>query len=149
MSTLISDIDFSNTPDGTINPGTVGGDIADLDNIDIETPASQGGATGTGSWGVDTGFGANSSRNALLFDFTNTPGGNGIGHFGADFHDVESGTLAGRAQAEFYIYNDGVVIDSGTINWGSDDGDGESHFWGYIAAGPEFLFDQVVRGRGR
>ena len=70
----IYDIDFSNTPTGTLTPGVVGGDIFDLDNISVEAPAAQGGAVGSGSWGVDSVTGNNSTRNALLFDFTTTPG---------------------------------------------------------------------------
>ena len=69
----IYDIDFSNSPTGIIMPGIQGNDINQLNNIDIESPVRQGGATGTGSWGFDTNSGQNSTRNALLFDFTSTP----------------------------------------------------------------------------
>ena len=78
FSYSIYDFDFSNTPTGTITPGVVGGDIFELDNINVETPAAQDGSTGIAVWGVDSLTGSNSTRNALLFDF----GPTGIGHFG-------------------------------------------------------------------
>src|SRR5262245_61531204 len=84
------DINFSNTPTGTIVPGTVGGDIASATTVDVERPVSQGTATGAGSWGFDSGSGGTTTRNALLVDFTTTPGGIGVGHFGLDLVDFEA-----------------------------------------------------------
>jgi hypothetical protein len=142
-SYVIYDIDFSNTPTGTLTPGSVGGDINDLDNINIEQPARQGGATGIGSWGVDSLTGQNSTRNALLFDFTTTPGSLGIGHFGVDLLDVEG--IATGLLVEYLIYDNGVLIDQGFIDWGpGNNGNNESHFFGYIAEESSGLFDQIV-----
>lgn len=140
----IYDINFSNSPTGTLTPGAVGGDISSLDNIAVETPASQSGATGVGTWGVDTRTGSGLTRNALLFDFTTTPGNLGIGHFGLDLHDFESGIQPGRQPAEFRIYKAGVLINSGVVQYPSGDGDGSSKFWSYVASSPSGFFDQVV-----
>ena len=41
----VYDIDFSNAPTGTLTPGVAGGDIGDLDRLNVELPASQSGAT--------------------------------------------------------------------------------------------------------
>ena len=119
----------------------VGGDIDDLDNLLVESPASQGSASGIGSFGVDTSSGALSTRNALLFDFSANPGG--IGHFGLDLHDVENS--AEFTLAEYRIYDDGVLVDSGVLDY-ADGGDGnnESQFWGYAVSSPDNYFDQVV-----
>ena len=134
--------DFSNTPDGTIAAGVEAGDINDLDTIHIETPASQGAATGLGSWGVDNSNGQTSTRNALLFDFTTTPGG-GIGHFGMNLHDVEN--FAAGTLAEFRIYKDGELIDQGVLDYpDGSDGNDDSQFWGYAVGSEANYFDQVV-----
>ena len=139
----IYDIDFSNTPTGTLTPGVVGGDIFDLDNISVEAPAAQGGAVGSGSWGVDSVTGNNSTRNALLFDFTTTPGGLGIGHFGAEFHDLENDPAF--TSAEYRVYRGGVLIDSGIIDFGpGNNGNNESHFFGYAAGSEAGFFDQIA-----
>gem|GEM_PF-5351713 len=139
----IYDVNTSNAPTGTITPGSVGGDIASLDNIAVETPSAQGGAVGTGSWGVDTRSGSPATRNAILFDFTSTPGSAGIGHFGLDLQDVESS--AAFRNAEYRIYKGGVQIASGVIDFGAgNDGNDESHFWGYVATSPAGFFDQVT-----
>ncbi len=143
FSYTVYDVDFSNTPTGTITPGVVGGDINDLDNLVIESPVSQGAATGSGSWGVDSATGQTSTRNALLFDFTNTGGNNGIGHFGAEFHDTEGDPAFTAVQ--FRVYKAGVLIDSGTIDWGTgNNGNNESHFFGYVATSAAMSFDQIA-----
>lgn len=140
---LIYDIDFSNSPVGSLTPGSVGGDINDLDIINTEQPASQGAATGSGSWGVDTATGQNTTRNALLFDFTVTPGSLGIGHFGVELHDTEG--IPTGIPVEYHIYNNGTLIDQGVIDWGAgNNGNNESHFFGYIAEEDSARFDQIV-----
>lgn len=140
-SYTIYDVDVSNTLSGTITPGSVGGDIADLDTIAVEAPATQGSATGTGSWGVDSLAGQNSTRNGLLFDFTTTPGGAGIGHFGVDLHDMEGDTAF--TAAEFRIYKSGVLVDSGELAWGNN-GNNQSNFFCYVVGDPSDYFDQVL-----
>lgn len=143
FSYTVYDIDVSNSPTGVLNPGIVGGDIADADNIKIETPASQSGAVGSGSWGVDSAGGATSTRNGFLFDFTTTPGDNGIGHFAGEFHDLESN--ASTTPAEYRVYQDGTLVDSGTIDWGSPNfGNSESHFFGYSVHSETDFFDQIL-----
>ncbi|MBE9030367.1 PTPA-CTERM sorting domain-containing protein [filamentous cyanobacterium LEGE 11480] len=134
----IYDIDFSNTPTGTITPGTVGGDIAELDNLKIESPARQGNAEGTGTWGVDSAFGASSTRNAGLFDFDRP-----IGHFGLDLHDFESSAVGTLGQIR--LYNNGNLLSGLTQNivW-SDDGNDVSHFIGVVAMNPSEFFDSIV-----
>uniref|UniRef100_UPI001177D3F7 Ig-like domain-containing protein n=1 Tax=Crenothrix polyspora TaxID=360316 RepID=UPI001177D3F7 len=137
---VMSDINFSNAPTGHL---VIGQDIISVDTLVFEAPVSQDGATGIGTWGIDTRTGSSLSRNAMLFDFTQTPGGAGIGHFGVDLHDVESSAAFGYA--EYRIYKAGVLIASGTIDFGSgNDGNQESHFWGYTATSPAGFFDQVV-----
>lgn len=74
------DMGYSNSPTGSLKPGTAGGDIDNLSTINVEAPASQDGATGSGTWGLDSGSVGTSTRAALLLDFTSTPGGQGIGH---------------------------------------------------------------------
>jgi len=139
----IYDVDFSNTPNGTITPGVVGGDIYDLDTLRIETPVSQGTATGSGSWGVDSRWGNTRTRNALLFDFTTTPGTQGIGHFGVELHDTES--YASGQLAEYHVYRNGIMITWGTIDWGpGNDGNNESHFFGYVAEETAGFFDHIA-----
>ena len=76
------DVNFSNAPTGHLTPGVAGGDISSTSPLDVETPASQGAAVGSGTWGLDGGSGGPTTRNALLVNFTATPGGLGIGHFG-------------------------------------------------------------------
>jgi hypothetical protein len=96
------DINFSNAPTGHVTPGVVGGDIASATPVDVETPVAQGTATGAGSWGLDSGSGSTTSRNALLVDFTATPGGLGIGHFGLDLVDFEAGAAFTRGTLRLY-----------------------------------------------
>lgn len=140
------DFDFSNAPSGTITAGVVGGDAADTDNLAVELPAAQGGASGVGTWGIDAGSGQTSTRNALLAHFSTTPGGLGIGHFGIDLVDFEIpvGSLGGTLR----LYDGGVLIFSHSFDWGGTTGDAETHFIGVVAVGDgggqAGRFDQAV-----
>lgn len=135
------DINFSNTPNGTITPGTAGGDIASTTPLDIETPAAQGSATGSGSWGLDGGSGSTTSRNALLADFTTTPGGLGIGHFGLDLIDFEASAAFTRGTLR--LYRHGSLVFSQDFDWATGDGNNQVHFLGVVASSAPW-FDQVV-----
>lgn len=138
------DVDFAGAPPGFLVPGQTGGDIADLDNVDVESPAAQGGATGSGSWGLDGASGSSATRNALLLDFTATPGGLGIGHFGADLVDWEA--TAAFTRAELRLYAAGALVFSHFFDWQADDGNGAVHFLGVVAIGDGAgsFFDQVA-----
>jgi PEP-CTERM motif-containing protein len=135
------DINFSNSPTGTLTPGTAGGDIASTTPVDIETPAVQGSATGAGSWGLDGGSGSTTSRNALLADFTTTPGGLGIGHFGLDLIDFEASAAFTRGTLR--LYRGGSLVFTQDFDWGAQDGNNQVHFLGVVASSAA-LFDQVV-----
>jgi hypothetical protein len=135
------DINFSNTPTGTITPGTAGGDIASTTPVDIETPAVQGSASGSGSWGLDGGSGSTTSRNALLADFTTTPGGLGIGHFGLDLIDFEASAAFTRGTLR--LYRGGSLVFTQDFDWGGADGNSQVHFLGVVASAAPW-FDQVV-----
>jgi hypothetical protein len=140
------DFDFANSPSGTLTPGAAGGDIADTDNLTVESPAAQGGATGAGTWGIDAGTGQTSTRNALLAHFSTTPGGLGVGHFGVDLVDFEIpvGSLGGTLR----LYDGGILIFSHSFDWGGTTGDAETHFIGVVAVadggGQAQRFDQAV-----
>jgi len=138
------DVDFSSAPTGSLVPGLVGGDLADLDLVDVETPAGQGGANGLGTWGLDGGSGSTATRNALLIDFVNTPDGAGVGHFAADLLDFEA--AAAFTQGELRLYDDGALVFSHLFDWGASSGNGAISFLGVIANPAEggVLFDQVV-----
>ena len=139
----IYDIDFSNSPTGSIAPGNVGGDIQGLDNITIEIPASQNNAVGSYDWGVDSATGARSTPNAALFDFT----GNSIGHFGVDLHDFEAGandSFSG-ASGEIRLYDSGNLVFSYDLQFPAPNyGDRQSIFVGVTAGNPNEFFDQIV-----
>ena len=137
----VYDIDFSTDPSGVLEPGVVGGDIADLDHFGIETPVSQDGAQGNGSWGIDSLGGATTSRNGLLIDFTQTPADRGVGHFGVELHDFEA-TMA--TPGSLRVYQDGRLTFHQDLAWGDDNGDGTSHFIGVVATQPNSFFDQVA-----
>lgn len=140
------DFDFANSPSGTLTPGAAGGDIADTDNLAVESPAAQGGATSAGTWGIDAGTGQTSTRNALLAHFSTTPGGLGVGHFGVDLVDFEIpvGSLGGTLR----LYDGGILIFSHSFDWGGTSGDAETHFIGVVAVadggGHAARFDQAV-----
>ncbi|MEO1994607.1 MAG: hypothetical protein ABGZ17_04965, partial [Planctomycetaceae bacterium] len=135
------DIDFSTRPTGVLDPGVVGGDIADLDTFGVETPVKQDGAYGMGSWGIDSSGGSRTSRNALLIDFTRTPDDRGVGHFGVDLHDFEA-TQA--TPGSLRVYDDGVLMFHQDLTWATNDGDGQSHFVGVVATQADAFFDQVA-----
>lgn len=145
----IYDVNFADTDplSGSITPGSAGGDILETSTLEIEAgataPVSQDGASGNGTWGIDSAGSPNrqSSRNAAIFDFTTTPSSNGIGHFGLYLHDLESDSSF--RLAEIRLYDDGVLTYSDDITW-TDNGDGKSHFLGVAAEGTGQYFDQVV-----
>jgi hypothetical protein len=135
------DINFSNTPTGHVTPGVVGGDIASATPVDVETPVSQGTATGAGSWGLDSGSGSTTSRNALLVDFTTTPGGLGVGHFGLDLVDFEASAAFTRGTLR--LYRAGSLVFARDFDWGAADGNNQIHFLGVVAVGAGG-FDQAA-----
>jgi hypothetical protein len=135
------DMDFASGSAGWVIPGAIGGDIFDLDYLDVECPVTQEGATGIGTWGADGGTGSNSTRNAALIDFTETPGGLGVGHFAADLQDFESS--AEWVVGELRVYDNGMLAFSAPIVW-ADDGNGVIHFLGVAADHETFFFDQVM-----
>jgi len=165
----IYDVDFSDSPNGLITPGSAGDDIYELDNITVDIPAGQQGANGLYSWGVDSGAGGGnkSTPNTALFDFTN----NSIGHFGIDLHDFEAGdgisasNFTSGASGEIRLYKAGSLIDSYTLQFPGVDGGGstdnpansekndskykgygnrQSMFVGISADDPSEFFDQVA-----
>ena len=124
------DFDFSNAPTGTLSPGAAGGDVADTDNVNVERPATQGTAAGSGTWGLDGATGSTSTRNALLVDFTTTPGGLGIGHFGLDLIDFEAS--AAFTRGEIRLYDGGILVFSSLFDWAPSDGNNRVHFLGVV-----------------
>lgn len=136
------DVDAVGVSTGRIVPGAVGGDIADLDRLEVELPAAQSGAVGSGSWGLDGSSGARSSRNALLIDFLDTPGNLGIAHFGLDLIDFEA-TFA-FTPGELRLYDDGDLVHTETFGFGAGAGNGEVHFLGIVGIGDHAFFDQVL-----
>jgi len=135
------DVNFSNTPTGHVTPGVVGGDIASATPVDVETPVSQGTATGAGSWGLDSGSGSTTSRNALLVDFTTTPSGLGVGHFALDLVDFEASAAFTRGTLR--LYRAGSLVFTRDFDWGAHDGNNEVHFLGVVAIGAG-SFDQIA-----
>jgi hypothetical protein len=136
------DINFSNTPTGALTPGTAGGDIASATPVDVELPVSQGTATGSGSWGLDSGSGSTTSRNALLVNFTTTPAGLGVGHFGLDLVDFEASSAFTRGTLR--LYRGGSLVFTRDFDWGAQDGNNQVHFLGVVASAGAANFDQVV-----
>lgn len=141
LSYRIYDVDFSNTPDGTIAPGSAVGDIFELDKLNVESPVGQGKAKGSGTWGIDSSTGANSTRNAAVFEFDRP-----VGHFGLDLHDFESSAI-GRF-GELRVYNDGALLSGLTqeIKWGdgNEDGNDVSYFIGFVAEDSNQFFDTIA-----
>jgi hypothetical protein len=135
------DVNFSNSPTGTVTPGSAGGDVTSTSTVDVETPVSQGSATGSGSWGLDSGTGGLTTRNALLVDFTTTPGGLGIGHFGLDLVDFEASAAFTRGTLR--LYRAGSLVFSRDFDWDSQDGNNQVHFLGVVAQSG-WWFDQVA-----
>lgn len=146
----IDDVDFSNTPEPL--GGSMLTDVISTSTIQIEegtlgtpsqnAPVDQDGASGSGSWGVDSISGSTSSRNAALFYFGTTPGANGLGHFGVDLHDFEADPTF--TSADLRLYDGEVLVHSIPFTWPSDNGDGESHFLGIVTDTPSEFFDQVM-----
>lgn len=137
------DVDYSNTPTGTLTAGIVGGDIADLDSMSVERPVSQGAAVGLGTWGLDSSGGSTASRNALLVDVLQTPRQDGLSYFGVDLHDFEASLSA--TPAELRLYDDGNLVFRHEFDWGpSGDGNDQTHFLGMAADSGAALFDQVL-----
>jgi hypothetical protein len=135
------DVNFSNTPTGVVTPGVVGGDVASATGVDVETPVAQGTVTGAGTWGLDSSSGSTTSRNALLVDFTTTPGGLGVGHFGLDLVDFEASSSFTRGTLR--LYRAGTLVFSREFDWGAQDGNNQTHFLGVVAYG-EGSFDQAA-----
>ena len=134
----ISDVNFTESTTGQLSE-----DILSFSSLNIEQQVKQDGAVGTGTWGIDSSGGSDSSRNAALFDFTDNPNEAGIGHFGLDLHDFE--TSSAGTLAKVHLYRGGKLIDSQSFEWGSlDRGNGESHFLGVIAEDESGFFDQIM-----
>jgi hypothetical protein len=138
------DVDFSAAPVGFLTVGAVGGDNFDLDLVDVERPASQSGATGSGSFGLDSGAGSTATPNALLVHFGVTPGGLGVGFFGVDLLDFEASGLFTTGQLR--LYDGGALVFAAPIDFGANAGNGEAHFFGVVAnlAQGGVLFDTVA-----
>ncbi len=136
------DLQFSATPTGTITPGVVGGDTGALSSIRIESPASQSGGVGVGSWGVDSIAVSTSRRSGLLVDFTTSPGG-GISHFGVDLIDFEAGV---GSEGQLRLYAAGLLVFTSDFALAPDGGDSSTHFLGVITdpGGGGLMFDQAV-----
>jgi hypothetical protein len=113
-----------------------------LEVFTVELPAGQGGASGLGSWGVDSGAGSTQTANALVVDFVTTPGDDGVGHFGVDLLDFESSAEFGAAQLR--VYDDGQLVYQQPLLWDSDNGNNVSHFVGIVAGSTDAMFDQVA-----
>ena len=139
------DVNFTTaaSPPGTLTPGSVGGDLLAATAVDVERPAAQGAATGTGSWGLDSGSGSTTSRNGLLVDFTTTPGNLGIGHFALELVDFEAG--AAGTPGLLRLYDGGMLVFSHAFTFaGPKAGNDELHFLGVVAGAGAAWFDQIV-----
>ena len=143
FSYAVYDVNYSNSPTGTVSPGSAGGDVSSASSLDIETPVNASSTLGTGTFGIDNAGGSPASRNAILVDFTNTPGGLGIGHFGLDLIDFEA--TPGFVQGELRLYDGGVLVFSQLFDWSPGTGDGEVRFLGVVAmSGEGTRFDQAM-----
>jgi hypothetical protein len=143
FSYSVYDVNYSNTPTGRVTPGAAGGDVSSGSTLNVELPAVASGATGTGSFGIDNAGGDPGTRNAVLVDFTTTPGGLGIGHFGLDLIDFEA--TPGFVRGELRLYDAGFLVFSHLFDWGAATGNGEVHFLGVVAvSGQCARFDQAM-----
>ena len=135
------DLQFAAIPTGTITPGVVGGDTGALSSLIVESPASQSGGVGSGSWGIDSSAVSTSRRSGLLVDFTDAPAV-GIGHFGVDLIDFEAG-LGNEGQLR--LYAEGLLVFTTEFSL-TGGGNGASHFLGVVAnpGGGGLSFDQAV-----
>jgi hypothetical protein len=121
--------------------GTLNGFFLDVNaTLDVETPASQGGATSTG-WGVDssgtgnnTSVGGIASRNAVVFNF-----GSEISAFSADLIDFES---SNGQEGLLVLSLAGNVIHTEDISF-ADSGNGSIHNFGILATDGQ-MFDAVM-----
>lgn len=141
----VYDSNFSTAPSGTVSPGSAGGDVASTSQLTVEQPAAQGSATGSGTFGYDSAGSSDStaSRNALLVDFTTTPGGLGLGHFALDLIDFEASL--GGVSGLLRLYDGGTLVFShGFAFAGTNAGNNEVHFLGVVAGDFASYFDQVV-----
>ncbi len=136
------DLQFSATPTGTITPGVVGGDTGALSSIKVESPTSQSGGVGSGSWGVDSTAVSTSRRSGLLVDFTTSPAG-GVSHFGVDLIDFETGV---GSEGQLRLYAAGLLVFTSDFVLGSGGGNGSTRFLGVITdpADGGLAFDQAV-----
>ncbi len=125
---VLYDLQFDTTPTGTITPGVVGGDTGALSSVFVESPASQAGVSGLGSWGLDSGAVSTSRQSGVLLDFTTTPGGAGVGHVGLDLIDFETG-----GNAQLRLYAAGVLVFSTNVDLGGNGGNQEVRFLGVTA----------------
>jgi len=137
------DLQFAASPTGTITPGVVGGDTGALSSIRVESPASQSGGVGSGSWGVDSTAVSTSRRSGLLVDFTTSPGGGGISHFGLDLIDFEAGV---GSEGQLRLYAAGLLVFTADFALTPDGGNSSTHFLGVITdpGGGGLSFDQAV-----
>lgn len=139
----VFDVNFSNAPSGTVSPGSPGGDVSSASTLHVETPAVASSVVGTGSFGIDNAGGDPGTRNAVLLDFTTTPGGLGVGHFGLDLIDFEA--TAAFTRGEVRLYDAGVLVFSHLFDWGTGTGKGEVRFLGVVAVpGEGVRFDQAM-----
>ena len=100
------DLQFSKTPTGAITPGVIGDDVGALSGLLVESPASQSGGVGSGSWGIDSSAVSTSRRSGLLIDFTAAPTA-GVGHFGVDLIDFEADV---GSEGELRLYAAGLLV---------------------------------------
>lgn len=96
-------------------------------NLYVENPVSQDGAVGQGS-GVDFRYGSLRSKNSMLLTFDKP-----IGHFGVDLLDFESDSnfTLGLIRA-FDCSADSKEIFNNEINFATDNGNSEAHFYGFV-----------------
>ena len=136
------DLQFSNTPTGSITPGVVGDDVGALSSLIVESPAAQSGGVGAGSWGIDSSAVSTSRRSGLLVDFTAAPA-IGVGHFGVDLIDFEADV---GSEGELRLYAAGLLVYATTFALTPDGGNDAAHFLGVIAnpADGGTSFDQAV-----
>jgi hypothetical protein len=137
---VLYDVSFVQGGPGTLVPGQVGGDVHALSNVDVELPARQGGATGLGTWGLDSGPVSTAARNGLLADFSSSPAG-AVGHFALDLIDFEASD--DFTQGELRLYRNGLLVFSHAFGLGPQGGNDQVHFLGVVALTPAGGFHQA------
>ena len=144
-SYTVYDINFGDAPVAApFGPElSMKGERFEIDKLDpLGFPIVQDGVKGNGSWGLDSGSGRSGSKNAALFDFTTTPGGKGLRHFGLDLIDWEASK---SVPAELRLYKDGKLLFEKPFHWDTPrQGHKEHHFLGVTAVGEEHFFNQVI-----